>query len=222
MLITVASSLYVVDFIEPYLILDQDCPSNEVFKNTLKRMLIDDRSNIFIIVAFDNIKDEPDPQLFAFMVAATAEEFTHVIISQAWCRPESPPKLMDTLYNRVQIWARNKNKTSLTMETRRDPRAFTRRWGFEPVSTLMERKLTSSQEELLINKLTHKEVIGDQNGKVEQTTDSERPKQSPETSGCVVEPAASVEIGVGSGSDTVQGADSSEPDAGISEVTGTA
>ena len=129
-----------VDEMSAYLLPDNDM-SPEDFVNELKQNLAANGSNVYLIQTWDKDKEDKDSdwEIVAFMLAINYPNQKYVYIYQFWrdCERTSVA-LADSMVHRVVLWAENFGKKKLKMETLRDPEAFTRRWGFEPVSTVME------------------------------------------------------------------------------------
>ena len=51
------------------------------------------------------------------------------------------------LFSKIQAFAERQDLSEIRMETRRSSEAFTRRWGFTPLSTIMSYDLTEEEEE---------------------------------------------------------------------------
>lgn len=151
-----------LSYIEKHLLPDEGDPGGEYLKGELRRRLIEDPNNIFILVA----AGDQDIEAFLIAVAPDPGRFSHVFIFQAWVSQRAgEEKIAEKLFYRTTVWAQSMGKDSILMETLRDPNAFTRRWGFKPRSTTMEFRLDEGFETRIADRLT---MIGETNGRKEQ------------------------------------------------------
>lgn len=126
-----------VDEMDGYLLEDISI-DHEDFIRELKIGLENNKENIYLLQTFD--KDEKDEwELIAFILAVNYPNTKRVHIYQVWRNTEKTQRaLIDLYFHRVILWTENFSKTTLRMETSRDIEGFSKRWGFKPVSTIME------------------------------------------------------------------------------------
>lgn len=212
-----ASNVSVVDYLRPNLICDDEEETRDVIIQNLIWYLENRPNEIQILCAFGRRKEDDEPELRAFTITIAPAGSHNVIVLQAWSMQKTEdPRIMDKMFLRIIYWAQGAGRLQITMETRRDPRAFTKRWGFKPISTIMGRDIGPDYEQTLIDALSHKEVIGVEHGQgQQQTIDDQQPERSTESSGPAVESDPAEAAGDGSGSGSVPGESGSEPGTGV-------
>lgn len=132
-----------IDLMQDYLLHDDDEFDEGQLEGLLKQMLENTPQNTYFVQAWDG------DELKSFVLAIAPPGTGHTFVLQAWVKPGVPKKLTDEIFNRIKIWTEMLGRTSIRMETKRDPDAWNRRWQFEPHSTVMEFDLTRDEKELI-------------------------------------------------------------------------
>jgi hypothetical protein len=126
-----------LDVLKPVLLEDPEV-SREEFVQNVKQGITSYPDNWFVIGAFEELKGKPVCYGYMIAVSVPAEQFTYVV--QAWADPKAAERITRASFDVLQKWSELRGKTEIRMETRRDHTAFIRKWGFQPISTLMSLK----------------------------------------------------------------------------------
>ncbi len=216
MRVILARSTAVIQYLEPHILVDEEVTTKERFLAQLQEMLSQEPERTFVITVFDDKQEEPP--LIGFLVAYAPPGSSQCFISQAWSDPKAPPEMSGVCFLRLMHWARSKEMTSLLMETKRDPTAFQRRWGFTPKMVLMEKKISIEYETELVSKLQkqleQKEVTDGQ----QRPEDGKHVDGSTEASGGNNGGPTEPEPDNGRGGDTLWGPDHPRADAAVPAV----
>lgn len=70
--------------------------------------------------------------------------YKHINVTQLWAHPKTDSSWLKSFMPRIIMWAIALNKTYLRAETSRNTKAFYRRFGFEPLSTVVKYDLKKS------------------------------------------------------------------------------
>ena len=90
--------------------------------------------SVFLVQAWDG------EDIVGFVTANVAED--HIWVSQAWSKPENSSSVADEMFNRTILWAIALGRMSLRAETTRDVGAMFRRFRFEPITTIVEHRIS--------------------------------------------------------------------------------
>ena len=101
----------------------------------MKAMMQNTPDRIFMGVIFDNIT------LVGFLVAWLVTDHPWCWVEHAWASNKLDKKYVEQMWKMVQEWARARECTELRIETSRVAEAYTRKYGFEVVTTIMRKEL---------------------------------------------------------------------------------
>lgn len=209
MRIIICGNIQVMQFIRPHLVIDEMVTDKVSYENQLESIIEHEPENVFIPVAFS-----AEEEAIAFLVAYSPVGSNHVFISQAWRDAKTENSVADTIFLRLINWMRLKGKSTMLMETKRDPRAFTRRWGFDLHSAIMSKQITDDLERELITNIQKGTNHGQQQSENGVDLDGQ-----PEAGGESTEPVTAWEPTGRSPSDSLRGSDSPEPEPGIPKIS---
>lgn len=131
-----------VDFIEPYLLPDEDIPASQ-FVDFVKMALKTVPGGILIVLALDEDEPDMDKTLKGFVIAMAQQNVKWVNVTQMHVIENLPDERISLeLYLRVTTWAQTIGRTHLQMETERDPRGWTKKFGFQIKSVTMIKQIT--------------------------------------------------------------------------------
>lgn len=82
--------------------------------------------------------------IVGFIIAFVSEN-PFVWVAQGWSRPGNPWVIADELFRRVLLWGMALGRTSIRAETSRDLEAMYSRFGFKPVASIVERRITPEE-----------------------------------------------------------------------------
>jgi len=143
-----ARSFAVLPRIMPHLLDDEDgAVTKQMLVQTMERALMEDSENFLLMVALDEEADAGS-EVKGFMIAYAPPAMNYVFIDQCWIDNKTDPKLNlgDAMMNYIRIWAKNMERQFVRMETKRDPRAMTRKYGFTALSTTMQTPVDIADE----------------------------------------------------------------------------
>jgi len=136
-----------VDYMKDHLVTIEDHLPVEFYVENLKTAIVSDK--MFVLQAWDG------EDLRGFLVASIYGDQPFVFVLQVWMDPTLPDSsVLDKMFVRLQLWAHVNEKREIRMETRRDPDAFQRKWGFKPRSTIM-----SFDVRIDFDALAHKDIV---------------------------------------------------------------
>ena len=143
----------------------------EVFLESLKRVLVNNREGIFLLQAYDG------EEIIGVILAVDQPEMKHIFIYQAWSNAKKM-SLHDTrkMFMRLVLWADAKGKSELRAETQRNAEAFYRKWGFIEHSKILKFEVTEAFEDKLLDALLKEP----DNGSTEQSECDQRPNGTAE------------------------------------------
>jgi hypothetical protein len=122
---------------------------------TMARDLMEQRSDdLFIVI----VLDEADACI-AGTVAIAPPGCSHVFVLQAWSKP-GHELVSDKMFLRLCLWAKDKDRSSIRAETKRDARPYLRRWNFDELAVVLEFKLDEEFETRLLQG-QHSVLVGD-------------------------------------------------------------
>ena len=128
-----------VELLSDYLL-----PDTDYDKDVLLQMMHYHMSNtpqdILVLVAIDA------EELLGFILTIAEPSVSHAFVMQAWVSTKAPPGTSKKLLSRVVMWAEDLGRTSIRMETYRDARLFTRRFGFKEFSSIMQLPIGLTEE----------------------------------------------------------------------------
>lgn len=141
-----------VDYMEGKLLPDDDFTEGALVE-ALKEMLINTPDGVFIGQVWDG------DEIRAFVIALAPPSMSHVFVHQAWADPMlEGSKTQDKLFLRLCLWAESIGRGELRAETRRNPEAFLRRWGFTPYSQVLSYNIGDDLTDKLLD-MPHDVVI---------------------------------------------------------------
>lgn len=119
-------------------LLSGDYSRSEWF-NIIHGWLLDSPNYTFFAAAIDG-------ESFLAYVLATVDSpnLKFIFLHQAWVDPTAPAGVSDQLFSALCSWAKGNNMDSIRMETTRNPHAMLRKWNFQPVSCIMEHKISDT------------------------------------------------------------------------------
>jgi len=130
-----ASNPVVMDYIKPYLLPDNDLIDGA--ENTVeacKRLISNNPDLILVIVATDD-----DDTLHGFCIAVAPPQMRYALVEQVWCSVTGQKfDLASRFLDHIKIWAKQRDRTKLRMESSHDPNGFVKKYDFKPISTTME------------------------------------------------------------------------------------
>lgn len=91
------------------------------------------------------------------IAVATASDSPFIWISQAWSAAGNSTTIVDGMFVRFILWTLALGRLSLRAETSRDLESFCRRFNFEPVSTIVEHRISPEVIENILDR--GKEII---------------------------------------------------------------
>lgn len=156
---------YMLDYL-----VEEDDLKREKIAEVIKYNLTENPDDIYVLQAWEG------EEIKAFLVATAPELSDFVFIFQAWCDPKAEDNLSDRLFYRVLLWAHDLGRNEIRMETKRDPEAYKRKWGFEVFSYMMNFMIPEDFEIKLAN---HK-VLVDKSKEPENERGQRRRDQSEE------------------------------------------
>lgn len=115
----------------PFLLEDTDY-SKETTLGMLMHYLATMPSQIQVLVAID------ENSVLGHTISFAEQGTNHTFLLQAWVSNKAPTGLSKKLLSRVIAWTEDLGRTSIRMETKRSEGGFTRRFGFRPLSSIME------------------------------------------------------------------------------------
>lgn len=131
-----AQNTEVLRYLEPHLVEDPDY-TKEGFLQYLGDLLVHDRQHTFVLTAF-NDKD----QLVGFIIAYAPQGMAFTFVYQAWYdQKKVSPDLARLALSKLKNWTDMLGRPRILAETRRNPEACLRKWGFKEVSKTLELKL---------------------------------------------------------------------------------
>lgn len=187
-----ARSPVVIEYIKPLLLEDEDTP-REVFASILAEVMDQDPDNTFIEVAFEQ------EECLGFIIARCMAGQKHVFVYQTWFGPELDNPTRDKMFLYLMQWSVSRDRYTLRAETKRNPEAFKRRWGFEPYSEIISFSIPEDFGPAFVRSI----IKENKNGKGQWTTDDEH-----------------VDGESAEGSESDEQADPVRPDLGPSELQG--
>lgn len=132
-----------VHHIKSFLVLP-DGIQNETYLQQLQSSMQQDPGNVYVLTA--TAKDE----LLGFAVANNTPAEC-IYVSQFYTSPAAPPDVSTELMVRLTLWAFGLGKNFIRAETQRSTEALYRLAGFEPVATVVERRITPNIIQALIS-----------------------------------------------------------------------
>ena len=148
-----------LETIKSLLLPDIDYGEEELFE-TLVDALEQNYVNTYIAVVTEHTADEP----VLFMIAVRPPKSRHVFIHQAWASALlEDTQVQDRVFLAIILWAQGFGAKELRMETTRCPKAFIRRWGFKPLSTVMHYSISDNLLATLVDG-NHSKLIGVNDG----------------------------------------------------------
>jgi|SRR5882672_2894942 len=135
-----------IDFIKGMLLPDEDVPTDN-FVEFLKEALKQASQATLILMIVDPTELDDERILKGILVAFAEANQPYVYVSQLHLVENIPEEhVADEMYLCLTTWAENLQRKELRMKTNRDPRGWTRRFGFEPLYTCMRRRLDEAFE----------------------------------------------------------------------------
>ena len=121
----------------------------EVFVNKFIKKLIDDPQGLLVLQGRDE-----DQNLLCFgIINDPGIDYDFVEVSQIWCAKGDSKKLTNDMYRRIMLWAIGRGKQKLQFETKRNPRAMSRRFGFKVKGVIMECEIKTQDIDKCLNLL---------------------------------------------------------------------
>jgi len=130
-----------IELLVEFIIGEPDYTREQIAFDTM-RWLMESPDDTCVISLWDN-----ENNLMGFGISFIPSGHKHLFISQAWMDPETAQtKWPELMLDHLKTFARLRGLDELRMETKRDARAFARKWGFEPFSTTMTFDLTKENK----------------------------------------------------------------------------
>ena len=142
-----------VDYLKPHLIVDDEWDRDSQ-ANFMKDSLVSNPSGIFILEAFEKTPEGEDLELIAFLVATNDPRQAFTFLIQAWERKALPLAVARSMFLKLVFWTEGLGKSEIRTETIRSAPAIERKWGFEPLSTIMRLRITTQMEEALVSAIS--------------------------------------------------------------------
>lgn len=161
-----AKGTTVVEFLEPYLLQDDDYAEVSV-GDVLREMLSGQAERTCVYLAYKEDPNKPDEiEVCAFIIAFAPANITHVWLFQVWCDPKYANKgLADKMFLRVILWAEHIGRSFIRGETKRNEGAVYRKWGFREHSKIVQYELVPEQAINALSKQTsHRDLVGGDDG----------------------------------------------------------
>lgn len=116
----------------------------------MKRLLKEDPRNTCFLLAFEQGEEDKEPTVLAFILGYASPDQSYAWVWQAWSSRQGGVSLSKRLWYRFVLWTHNMGKDHIRMETQRNPKTFTKRYGFEVIANVMEYNIPEDFEESLI------------------------------------------------------------------------
>lgn len=185
-----------VEWCKPHFVLD-DGEDRERFAEQIRQMLVNFPELVYFVLVFD-VEPTP-PKLVGFLLAGWERPKPFIWLYQAWINPEfSGESFTDSVFIRLLSWAEELNVPNVRMETKRDPSAVHRKWGFEPISQIMSLNVQDAMKSLVYKPAKKEEV---QDG--QRITEHGKQLESPTAEPSAYPSATATEPG-GEGSQSIQ------------------
>ncbi len=124
-----------VEYMLPHLTLRNATEGmREKYLHRLALTMVNAPETVFLVQAWEG------EDIVGFVVANVADE--HVWVSQAWSKTGNPSAVGDEMFNRTILWAIALGRMTLRAETTRDIGAMFRRFKFEPITTIVEHRIS--------------------------------------------------------------------------------
>ena len=130
-----------LELLYPYLLEDSDY-TKEVLAQMLHRQLTEAPQETFVLVAID------ENELLGFVIVIAEYGANHTFVLQAWASNKAPETMSKKILSRVIMWSEDLGRTSIKIETKREDRGISRRFGFTKYSSMMELKIGLDADEL--------------------------------------------------------------------------
>ncbi len=127
-----------VSYMVPHFTLPGTEADIEMMSRQLMHRMVSSPEAINVIQIWDG------EDLIAFIIGIASEN-PFIWIAQAWSKSGNQYRITSEMYERILLWAMALGKDSVRAETSRDLDSMNRRFGFEPVATIIERKITQEE-----------------------------------------------------------------------------
>lgn len=138
-----------IDLIEKHLVEASDLDPQE-YADGMRKLLREDPQNTCFLLAYEMEEGDEEPTVLAFILAYASPAQTYSWLWQAFSSRKGGAKLSKQLWYRYVLWVHNMGKEEIRMETSRNPKTFTKRYGFETIARVMEFKIPEGFEESLV------------------------------------------------------------------------
>lgn len=126
-----------VQYMIPHFSMDTD-EEREIAGSQLANMMHAHPESVNVLQAW---KGE---DIVSFIVGNVADN-PYVWIAQGWSKEGNPSMVATEMFTRIMLWAMALGKLSIRAETSRNLEVMYRRFGFEPVATIVERHITPEE-----------------------------------------------------------------------------
>lgn len=144
--ITRVRTVKILPYIEPYLSFT-DPKNKEPFLEEFVQYMTQAPEMMMVIAALE--LEDPEVPVRAFAIAQNPGfKVPHINLAQTWSHPENPWEIPREMFSRIVMWAVSLGKTSIRGQTQRSTTALYRKWGFQPVSQIIQFDLDTVQSNL--------------------------------------------------------------------------
>ena len=106
----------------------------------LKNLLTYNAEQVLLLICIENNKIE------GFGLALAPIGYSHVLIDQVWLsKTAQRMNIAEAFFSAVKTWAVNKGRLTLRILSARDPYSISRKYGFQAVTSIMEKKLVEHE-----------------------------------------------------------------------------
>ena len=129
-----------VQYMIPYFSMESE-EDREIAGAQLANLMHTQPESVNVLQAWNGDNGE---NLVSFIVGNVSNN-PYVWIAQGWSKEGNPAQVATEMFARIMLWAMALGKTAVRAETSRDLGAMYRRFGFDPVATIVERRITPEE-----------------------------------------------------------------------------
>lgn len=126
-----------VQYMIPYFNEDND-EDSELAGRQISNMMHAQPESINVLQAWQG------ENIVSFLVG-NISDCGYIWVAQGWSKSGNPPAVATEMFSRLLLWAMALGKMSVRAETTRSLEAMYRRFGFKPVATIVERRITPEE-----------------------------------------------------------------------------